>query len=205
MSIRNKNKVNRTPEELFELFIEISKELQGCRLFQQGLGTSLFINWNSEGKLPQSESKNHDKDDLRSFLTIFRKFIAERSDIFMSNIYSLCAKYLTDDDLKKAVADNRKIWLKIQNSNEWDEKKPSYKIKLDGEEYLPKDLAKKWLNGIVFHDDLQDEEFFKSLGLFSSKCIKWNINRYINASVVHILNFAETIQAMRKHRKLKFD
>jgi hypothetical protein len=205
MPYRNKkNEPKRTPKKLLELFSEICQELRESRLFRQGLETSIVVNWNSDSDLLQSELKNHDADDLRSFLTIFRKFTSENSHIFVNKIYKLCPQYLSDEELKRAFAGDYEIWLKIQNKSEWDEKRVSYKIRFNGKEHLPKELADKWMNGFVFHDDLQAKEFFKNLSPSNLDIIKWSINSYINSSTTHILNLSEGINMALKKRLFTF-
>ena len=202
---RNKSSESkRTPEEQIRLFIEISQELRESRLFSEGLKTSIEINWNSDSDSLQSKLKNHDTDDLRSFLTIFRKFTANTSDLQVNKIYKLCPHYLSDIELKKLIADDFEVWRNIQNKSEWDEKRISLKFKLDGKEYLPKEFAEKWMNGFVFHDSLEAKSFFKDLSPPLLDNIKYSINGYINSSTTHILNFAEGINAALKQGLFTF-
>ena len=205
MPYRKKSKdFKRTPEEQIELFLEISQELRKSRLFRQGLQTSIEIKWISESNSHTSKLKNHDIDDLRSFLTIFRKFTSENSDVHMNKIYNLCPQYLSDEELKKLIAEDYKTWREIQSKSEWNEKKISYKIRIDGEEILLKVLAEKWMNGIVFHDSVESKKFFEDRSSFELNCIKWSINSYINNSTTYILNFAEAINEALRYNLFTF-
>lgn len=201
---KKSNKPKRTPNEQITLFLEISQELRESRLFQQGLQSSIKIESNSKSNLHQSELKHHDKDDLRSFFTIFRKFTSDTSDIQINKIYKLCPQYLADDELKQLINNEYKVWLKIQSKSEWDEKKISYKVRIGGEELLPKRLAEKWMNGIVFHDDMESIKFFEDRSSFELDCIKWSINSYVNSSTTHILNFAEAVNEALKYKLFTF-
>lgn len=201
---KKSNEPKRTPDEQIKLFLEISQVLRESRLFRQGLQTSIEIKWISESGSHTSELKNHDIDDLRSFMTIFRKFTSENSDVFMNKIYNLCSQYLSDEELKKLVADDYETWRDIQNKSEWNEKKISFKVKINGEEFIPKELAEKWMNGFVLHDNVESIKFFEDRSSFELDCIKWSINSYINSSTTHILNFAKAVNEALKYNLFIF-
>lgn len=88
-----------------------------------------------------------DEDDLRSFLTIFRKFISQESPIYIYKIFNLCQQHIMDDNIKHDLAEARRGW-----GNQL--KYGFMKLTFNGKDLAPEFLNDLWINAVYFHDDL---------------------------------------------------
>lgn len=140
-------------ESILRQFCKIVDDIHDCRFICRAKTQDHTITVDID------PTKNHipqyDRDDFRSFATLFRKLIAERepTKLFrVMNIIKKCApsdKHQTFDEIKRGLrreADNPFVQLSIGT---------------DGAEvpYTPKKICDVLFNGMVFHTDptLQDD------------------------------------------------
>src|SRR5579859_4709174 len=104
----------QSDREILELFLERVDELAHTDLATSGgLSIEHHIRYDKESGLT-TELREPDENDLRAYLLTFRQFISEGEPVFIGRIYNLCARCLTDDELKHKVADARQHWTLAQ-------------------------------------------------------------------------------------------
>lgn len=146
MSVRNRSYLQTFSErERLELYLDRHQGLLDSRLIKSGFSPSFTMNWNHLEGMKIGVSQPNE-DDLRSFLTIYRKFISESSPIFIYKIFKVCQLYLLSDQIKNNLIDARRSW-----GNQL--KCGLMKLNINGRELSPEFLCDLWLNAEYFHDD----------------------------------------------------
>lgn len=143
---KGKSEYQYSAREQFELYLVRHEELYNSRLLRNGFSPSFSINWNHLKGLNVMNAEP-DEEDLRSYLTTYRKFVSEESPIFIQKIFNLCHQFLLSDNLKNELIVARKSWtsqLKTGFMN----------LNYNGKDISPEYVCDLWLNGLYFHDDL---------------------------------------------------
>ena len=95
-----------------------------------------------------------DEEDLRSFLPLFRRLVAQGEPIYVRRIYNLCycVIALAQDEL---LRDHSVYWC-----NTWrrTERETMIGIQFQGAAMRPEELADLWINGYYFHNDIEKHE-----------------------------------------------
>lgn len=140
---------NRTTRQRFELFVARASELEGLRLFKQGMQAEYKISGNAvDGKLILT-SKEPDEEDLRSFLMSFRKFISNDESIFINKIFNDCETSLSDTTIVAELRQARAEWKKILKNI------GGLQVAIDGKSITSEYVLDLWINGYYFHDDVE--------------------------------------------------
>lgn len=92
------------------------------------------------------ELEQPDEDDLRSYLMTFRHFISEREPVFISSIYSICSRCLTDDELKDIIAKAQEHW-------KYTLAHAGIQLVVNGRAIAASEVCDWWINGTYFHND----------------------------------------------------
>lgn len=109
MTKRRKTNQVWTPLEQLELFKERGDELNSTRLVASGFGLTSRIGWRGDEGL-KIELAEVDKDDLCSFLTVFRHFISNDEPTYLFSILNICHQYLNNKNVKNELIELRKAW-----------------------------------------------------------------------------------------------
>ncbi len=115
----------------FRLFVNGVRELNDLRLVKSGMQWKFKIKWEAKSGLFEYVPPEIDKDDLRSFLVTFRKFISTSEHVFIHRIFNDCYRFLIDDKLKKEIRKAKNDWNKQFRSG------PSMSLNIDGKSLMP--------------------------------------------------------------------
>ncbi len=146
MSGRNKLVTNSfSINEQLELYSHRHQALLNSSLIKSGFAPSFTMNWNHLKGMNFGITQPNE-DHLRSFLTIYRKFISKDSPIFIYKIFNICQLHILSDRIKDDLIQARKSW-----GNEL--KSGMMRLNINGRELTPEFLCDLWLNAEYFHDD----------------------------------------------------
>lgn len=96
------------------MFVDRAEELLGLRLVRSGDLRSSF-NLNASNAAGVSlEIHNPDEEDLRSFLTTFRKFISNDEPIFLDRVAKRLWQRIESDEIRAALASHRAAYEQSQ-------------------------------------------------------------------------------------------
>lgn len=155
MTKRRKTRQVWTPLEQLELFKERVDELNSTRLVASGFYLTSRIGWREDEGL-KIEQPEVDKDDLRSFLTVFRHFISNDEPTYLFSIFSICHQYLNNENVKNKLIELRKAWKTALENN-------GIRFTLNKKEIKPEELMDIWINGWSHHNDQEYRKFLKTL------------------------------------------
>ena len=133
------------PIEQFQLYKSKVDELENCKLIKAGFSASVQLDFDRARGI-QWSLREPEEDDLRSYLLTFRQFTLDHEPVFLSKIFNLCEKYISDDFLKENLRAARQDWKRIQ-------KDLGMTLVLGGQEFTPEHVMDLWVNGFYFHSD----------------------------------------------------
>jgi hypothetical protein len=154
--MRNKPQITFTVIEQLELFLARVDEIRDCQLIKKGFKSSFSFNSNLETDTFEILSFEPNEDDLRSFLTIYRKFISKGSPIFINIIFNICLQHLNNDQLRNNLVKVRKCWNEAFQ-------KGFISLNLNQKQYSPEEIMNLWINAVYFHDDSDKIKHLESL------------------------------------------
>jgi len=172
-----KNQVQNlfTVNEQLELFLTRADELRETQLIKKGFKSSFSFGSNRIENSFKVSGFEPDEDDLRSFLTIYRKFISNDSPVFMNKIFNICQLYLKDEQIKSNLIQARQHW-----NDEFT--KGFMNLNINQKKYTPEEIMDLWINAVYFHDDL---EKIKLLENIMSNIFFYTIIRQIFFSLIN--------------------
>ncbi len=135
-------------EEKLKLFVRRCQELVECRIWREG-GLSVRLSFTPNGVVLDEP----DKDNLRSFLTLFRQMVAPREPVFIESIVTLAKTRLASNFANEASRfdDYLHKWnFALEQSG--------LQISVDGEPLSPKHVLKTYIDGEYFHNDVKDQQ-----------------------------------------------
>ena len=154
MAKRGKAKDDWTPQEKINIFIERIDELESTKLVASVLNISSTISLDREKGL-NTQLPNIDKDELRSFLTVFRHFISNDEPVYLYGIFNICHQFLTNESLKNDTAELRNYWKKALGMN-------GFKFHLNNNEVKPEETIDIWINSWSHHSDREYRKLLES-------------------------------------------
>lgn len=167
------------------------------RVRREGLKVSFNVKWAiSEAILHNIEEP--DSEDLRSYLTIFRKFISPDSPIFLPKIYNLCHQHITNNQCKEVLAEARGIWLEIQQQPD-----SGITVTVNGRELSPQDVVGIWINGHYFHDDVEGMRLLKCMSPLQLTATRAIFIDYVIETTKIIRHLAQTIRTATERGWMK--
>jgi hypothetical protein len=140
----------REDKEKLELFLALAMELATSDLAKNGFGYEYGESWGRAEGFKQ-ELKQPGENDLRSFLTTFRKFISDDSDAYLQGIHGICHRRLTREDYRVVLDKANAHWRQLFKYG-W------MRLTMDGREFPPEYTLKVYINGKYLHDDLDYAE-----------------------------------------------
>lgn len=131
--------------EKLKLFREKAKELKQSRLLKKGINLKFSITFDrTKGVLIETEKP--DEEDLRSYLLTFRQFTLKGEPIYLPYICNLCFQNITDEDLRKRLAESREAW-------EQERKSDGVEMTIGNEIITPERATELLINAHYFHSD----------------------------------------------------
>jgi len=131
----------------------------------------------------------YDKDDLRSFMTLFRKLIAEKEPTNLYRVTSMLGRYVTEEErttfreARKRLKEGEKsfggIHLTVGGGGE-------------PEEFSPKRVLDTLFNADIFHSDMDKQPALRKLELSPSHVLL--LIPHVVGIVRLALDFAEAIR-----------
>lgn len=158
MSKRNTIENRLEPRQQLELFVRRVNELNQRSIIQQGNFQKLQLRtridqsgWSYE--LSDVDGKPIEVEAFNSLLLALRPFIAQKEPIFLSDVFKICGRYLTDNAPREGFDKAWRQWKSYLRGN-------TDIIQIfDGDELLtPLVILDIWINGHYFHNDLEHIE-----------------------------------------------
>ena len=178
--------------EQLELFLARSTELYEARILRSGYHPSFSFGWNHiEGMKIGCTEPN--EDDLRSFLTIYRKFISQDSPVFINKVFNICQRFLSSEQIKEELIEVREKW-----SNEL--RYGFMGLNIDNVDLNPEKLCDLWLNAAYFHDDADKIRELESLmpNIMSYVLVRQNFLNHLWQTTKYILYIAYLVRVSFK-------
>lgn len=138
---------NLTTRKRFELFVARALELERLRLVKQGIRAKYKLSWNADDNKLNHTSNEPDEEDLRSFLLLFRQFIANDEPIFINKIFNECEISLSEETIISELRQARAEWKKILKNV------GGVQVIVDGQSLTGEYVLDLWINGYYFHND----------------------------------------------------
>jgi hypothetical protein len=160
-------------EERLRLFFVRWLEMFHSRAFQSGLKFSYNIKGSPANGITYS-LKEPDLEDFRSFLMVFRKFVSEKSPIFIPKIYNLVERLIPDAEFKAVFREARQIFNEVQQNSGC-----NISITTDGEILTQQYVIDMWMNGYYFHDDDEKIKTLERLESFQRDATKVIFTDYV--------------------------
>jgi hypothetical protein len=146
------------------LFRERAEELRQARFLRATLAAGYELKIESK-LMPGSEDlfestfsiSSYDHEDLRSFLTLFRRFFFKDDPVVnLFSIYNICHQYLMNEQYKSYLAKSRQIATYVLRTSR-------FHLNINDQDMTPEDVSDAWINGYYFHDNIDHYIFLKSL------------------------------------------
>lgn len=176
-------------EETLKLFIKRWLDMFDSRAFQSGLGLSYRIK-GSPANGVDFNLKEPDLEEFRSFLMVFRKFISEKSPIFIPKIYNLVERLIPDAEFKEVFREARQIYNEIQQNSGC-----NISITTGGKTLTQQYVVDMWLNGYYFHDDDEKIKTLERLEAFQRDASRVIFTDYVIEISKIIQHLAQNISA----------
>lgn len=146
------------PRQQLELFLKRVNELNQRPIIQKGNLHNLRLRtridqsgWSYE--LNDVDGKPVDEEAFRSLLLALRQFISDNEPIFLSKVFKICDRYLTDNAPREGFEKAWRFWRNYLQG------KTHIAQIFDGDELLtPPMILDIWINGHYFHNDLEHVE-----------------------------------------------
>lgn len=169
----------RTDREKLELFIHKVDDLHRTRLAKTGFQVQFQYNIQIDREpLLESNLNQPDELDFMAYLSIFRHFISEKEDVFLSHILNICSLRLTSDVMKQNVAHLRESYKQVKQHN-------GMHLIVNGRQLTPLQVTDIYINGKYFHNDLEYQQQLDSLNPFKSNLLRSRfLNFVINTSKI---------------------
>ena len=144
------------PKKSIDLFLKRYIEMWELPTIQKGFKASLKHHNDFIKNEITSELIEPDNEGLRALLTYWRKFVFDTlSPYRLDKIFDIC-RSLTDEDCKQRLGSARRHFNRIKN------KRTGFNLPRNGKLLTPEEYVKIWLNGEIFHDNIDDVEFLAS-------------------------------------------
>lgn len=159
MSKRN----NLTPVKQLSLFVKKAKQLKNlsCFDFLSGYKSSFSISWTQESGMQVNELVKPEENAYHAYLIAFRQFLLTESDTQVNKIINMAVARARHAAFQARLAGLKKDLKEINNYlHGLQQETPDGEFEISGQE-----LFDLWLNGTLFHHDVEADELFSSLGL----------------------------------------
>ena len=161
----------RSDRERLELFSERVRHAISRRAVQEGTLRAQFSLTAVAGAGVTLEQDQSDVEDVRSLLLEFRKFLAQKEDVFFSRIANIVERSVGDEELKAANRTNREAWNRAGVG--------MIAFNLNGRDYRSSDWFDIVVNGGIFHDDQAKSDLYKSLDDMSRALAEQSVNSMV--------------------------
>jgi hypothetical protein len=201
MARKNKAKATvENPSDQIELFLRRGKELWETRAIKQGFSISYNFRWTADDNNLAIKSKEPDIDDLRSFLTVFRKFISNDSPIYLPTIFNICHKHISNLECREALADARQYWNELSQGKEI-----GIAVTINSKNYTTLELVYLWINGHYFHDDVDKMRIINSIEPYLLTATRMLFLDFVIETMQVISNLIRNIRVAKKRDWFTFE
>jgi hypothetical protein len=182
------------------LFITKARQLQERAAFGAitRYKSSLRLSWSQESGIEEFNVELPDEEQWRSFLISFRHFIANDSPIQVNKTLKIVINRARHIAFRNDLIERLARWKEINNSLRDTSTEKEGVVLSTTRGY---DLFLKWLNGTVFHCDLEAEEYFNNLGHLR-KIIEFEFVRYVGVCTNFIVALAAVIESGLKTNQI---
>ena len=132
-----------------EQFIDLCEKIKTCRYFNSMTSGPHNILSFVDRKASTSPAIDYDEDDFRSFLTLFRKLMADKEPTNIFRVRNLLARYSPPD--RPALSEIKRVLKKAEK----DQPIGIIEIRPGGvkKSWKPREIVDAIFNGEVFHTD----------------------------------------------------
>lgn len=159
MSKRN----NLTPVKQLALFVKKSKQLSqlSCFDFLSGYKSSFSVSWNQESGMRINNLVKPEENAYHAYLIAFRQFLLTESDTQVNKIINTAIARARHSAFRQRLVELKKDLKEVNNYlHGLKRETPDGEFEISGQ-----DLFDMWLNGTLFHHDVDADELFSSLGM----------------------------------------
>jgi hypothetical protein len=147
-----------------ELFRERAEELRQTRFLRDTLAGDYELKIEARlipSTLDEYETafsiSEFDSEDLRSFLTLFRRFFFKNDPVInLSSIYNVCYQNLKNEQYKAFLVKSREIANYVLKTS-------CFHLRINEQDMTPEYVSEVWINGYYFHDNIDHLNFLKTL------------------------------------------
>lgn len=157
-----RNREDITPVKRLGLFVRKAKQLRRlvCFSFLSTYKSSVSISWEQGSDIQITNLAKPDVEAYRSYLIDFRQFLLTESAVQVNKVLNMAVNRARHIALRDALMKLRREWKAIS--------KRLHGLALETKDgpvsIAGDDLFLLWLNGTIFHSDMEAEELFSSLG-----------------------------------------
>lgn len=142
-----------TDADRIDAFLRVGDAILARRALQSGFRASFSVDF-QQGVGLRIRQDGPDHEDYRSLLLDLRKLITEDSPSHFPNVMQSAVVTFGDDGPQSHFEDLRAAWNSALSTS-------SVELRINGTTWKPRDLIHIWLNGEVFHDDVDKQKKWK--------------------------------------------
>ncbi|MBD3334852.1 MAG: hypothetical protein GF355_05000 [Candidatus Eisenbacteria bacterium] len=184
------SKIKLTVREHLELFLARADDLRHTAMIERGSGTHLSIRYDRVVGV-RFEAKHPSTEVIRSFLTVFRRFISKGELVFLPRIYNTCMQRMRSDQLKTRLVESREIWKRRM-------KQGGIRLVHNNRELTPELITDLFVNGYYLHDDIKKFRFLKQLMPGVDMITRQMFLDYLLDATTQILYVAQVVRVALK-------
>ena len=158
-----KKRNDLTPVKQLALFVKKSKQLKGltCFDFLSRYKSSYSVSWTQTSGMQINNLVKPEANSYHAYLIAFRQFLLSESDAQVNKIINMANARARHAAFRDQLTGLKKDLKEINNYlHGLTRETPDGKFEISGQE-----LFDMWLNGTIFHHDVEADELFSSLGL----------------------------------------
>ena len=192
MARRAKASTNGLPvRDQLGLFAHEVDVLSQRRLVRDGMDASFTVSFDRM-KGMSIRVNEVDEEDLRAYLTGFRKFISEGEPVFLNHIYNLLDQRLTSPDLKQQLRESRAYWKEAFKGK-------GMKVTFNERDLTPEYVMDLLINGEIFHTDWQKRQTLRSI--WPTELTRFMVNNLI-VEATRVLFYVGNVVQFALHENL---
>lgn len=190
-----KTQLTRTQVERLSLFISRARRLPERESFKflTSFKSSIQISWHEGEDVKLSNLRKPEVEQFRSFLIDFRPFVSKKEPVHVESILKICINKARHISFRERLILLREEWLSARSMIS----KVMRDDGISGEAevlYTSEEHFQMWINGNIFHIDLEAESFFERQGELMTHLFEVRAAKYIGWCTNFIMQLASIIQ-----------
>lgn len=153
-----------TTTQRLTLFVQKAHQMKRRSAFNSisSYEAGYTITWEQGSNLQVTNLNKPESESFRSYLIDFRHFIANESPIQLGGILNLSVNHARHIAFREQMISLQADWKEIDK-----DLPDTYRDTPEGQVivHTGKDLFLLWLNGTIFHSDVEAEAYFESMGI----------------------------------------